>query len=115
METSVKREDRKAAVAAYKDRKVAAGIYVVRCAATGQHWAGISPDLSKIWNRLSFSLRQGNEPARSLQAAWREHGAESFTFDPIEPIETEETPVHRDPVLRDRLAHWCKTLPAERI
>jgi hypothetical protein len=41
----LKREGRKAAVAAYKDRKVAAGIYVVRCAATAQQWAGSAPDL----------------------------------------------------------------------
>ena len=48
----MKGEDRKRAVAAYKERKVEAGIYVVRCLASGQVWVGSAPDLSTIQNRL---------------------------------------------------------------
>lgn len=33
-------EDRKAAIAAYKERKVIGGVYAVRCAATGEVWVG---------------------------------------------------------------------------
>jgi len=71
----LKREDRKAAVAAYRDRKVVAGVDLVRCATTGQQWAGSAPNLATIWNRLSFTLRQGADPHRSLQTAWRDYGA----------------------------------------
>ena len=53
----MKREDRKAAIAAYKERKADAGLYVVRCAASGQQWVGGTLDLRTIWNRLSFMLR----------------------------------------------------------
>jgi hypothetical protein len=31
---------RKAAVAAYKERKIAAGIYAIRCVASDQVWIG---------------------------------------------------------------------------
>ncbi|MGE0422799.1 MAG: GIY-YIG nuclease family protein [Reyranellaceae bacterium] len=111
----MKHEDRKAAIAAYKERKVAAGVFVVRCAATGQRWAGCAPDLATIWNRLSFSLRQGGERHPSLQTAWRDHGADSFSFDIVERVDAEELTYGRDQVLRDRRDRWCESLRAEAI
>ncbi len=63
-------EDRKMAVNAYKKREVEGGIYAVRCVASGEVWVGGSPDLSKIQNRLWFTLRQGMNTHRSLQIAW---------------------------------------------
>ncbi len=111
----MKTEDRKAAVAAYKLRKAVPGIYVVACATTGQQWAGSAPDLGTIWNRLSFTLRQGANTHRSLQSAWRDHGAESFSFEVVERVDLETLPYVLDRFLRDRLAHWCKTLQVEPI
>jgi hypothetical protein len=111
----VKLEDRKAAVAAYKERKAVAGVYVVRCAATGQQWVGSAPDLATIWNRLSFALRQGAHPHRSLQAAWQDHGADSFAFEIVERIDPEKLAYGRDRTMRERLNHWRETLGAEAI
>lgn len=108
-------EDKKAAVAAYKERETVAGIYTVRCLVTGQRWAGRTPDLSKIQNRLWFSLRQGNCPHRSLQAAWREQGAEKFVLEEVERLEAEESTYIRQQTLKARLAYWCTVLPAEAI
>ena len=61
----MKRDDKKAALAAYKERKPEPGIYVVRCAATDQVWGGAAPELSAIWNRVSFALRQGEQKPAS--------------------------------------------------
>ena len=58
--------DRKAAVEAYKERKTVAGIYVVRCAASGEQWVGQAPDVETIRNRLWFTLKLGSNPCRSL-------------------------------------------------
>jgi len=110
----MKREDKRAAVAAYKERKARAGIYVVRCAATGQQWAGSAPDLATIWNRVSFALRQGAQRG-TIQAAWRAHGAESFTFEAVEELTDEQLVFGRDRMLKERLAHWCAALPAEAL
>jgi hypothetical protein len=88
---ATKHDDKKAAVAAYKERKVAAGIFVVRCTATDQQWVGRAPDLGTIQNRLWFTLRHGSAPHQSLQAAWRTHGAESFGFDILEQLEDEKS------------------------
>lgn len=72
--------DRKAAIAAYKERKTIAGIYVVRCAASGEAWVGQAPNLATIQNRIWCSLRQGNHMCRSLQAAWTMHGEAGLAF-----------------------------------
>jgi len=110
---ALKREDRKAATAAYKERKSDAGVYVVRCAASGQQWVGHAPDLRTIWNRLTFTLRQGGARPASLQQAWTEHGADSFTFDVVERIDAEDLEVGGARTLRDRVDHWRAALPAE--
>jgi hypothetical protein len=115
MEEMMKSEDKKAAVAAYKELATVAGIYAVRCLVTGQRWAGRTPDLSKIQNRLWFSLRQGNCPHRSLQSVWREQGAENFVLEEVERLADEESTYIRQQTLKTRLAHWCATLPAEAI
>lgn len=111
----MKGEDRKAAMAAYKERKAVAGIYALRCIATGQCWAGRALDLGAVQNRLWFTLRQGGNPHRSLQAAWREHGADSFAFKELERLDDEPLAYVRDGILKDRLAHWCASLGAEAI
>ncbi|WP_210490843.1 GIY-YIG nuclease family protein [Microvirga antarctica] len=112
----MKSADRKAATAAYKERKTAPGIYVVRCIPTGDQWVGRAPDLATIQNRIWFSLAQGAQPQRALQAAWTTHGAESFVFEEVERLEDEETLAYvRDGILKERLAHWCATLGAKAI
>lgn len=111
----MKREDRKAAVAAYKERKSAAGIYAIRCLATGQCWVGRAANLETVQNRLWFTLRQGGHPHRGLQATWAARGADSFAFEAIERLEEEDLAYIRDRLLKDRLAHWRAILQAEAI
>jgi len=107
--------NRKAAIAAYKERKTIAGIYVVRCAATSQAWVGQSPNLEKIQNRIWFSLRQGAHTCRSLQAAWTAHGPDSLTFAECERLEKEEIAYVRDALLKERALHWRTELRAMAI
>ncbi|WP_300298963.1 GIY-YIG nuclease family protein [Ferrovibrio sp.] len=109
------KQDRKAALATYKERKASAGIYGLRCLSTGQRWAGRAADLGKIQNRLWFTLRQGGHHHPVLQAAWRTYGPEGFVFEEIERLADESLPYVRDRLLKDRLMHWCTTLPAEAI
>lgn len=107
--------DRKAAIAAYKERKVPAGIYRVRCLASGQVWVGQAPNLDKIENRIWFTLRQGTHRHRGLQEAWLLHGAENFVLEPVEQLDEETDPYLRDRILKSRLAHWSAELGAAAI
>ncbi|MGU3479326.1 GIY-YIG nuclease family protein [Methylobacterium sp. D48H] len=108
-------EDRKAAVSAYKKREVESGIYAVRCMASGEVWVGSAPDLSKIQNRLWFTLRQCTNTHRSLQAAWNAHGAEAFSFEIVERLDAEEIAYVRDGVMKEHLLQWTDRLQAIRI
>lgn len=109
-------EERKAAVAAYKERKVISGIYAVRCAATDQPWVGSAPDLSTIQNRLWFTLRQGNNTHRSLQEAWATHGSEAFTFEIVDRLTDDDDPGYiRNAALKSLHADWIDRLNGIRI
>jgi hypothetical protein len=109
------RSDRKAAVSAYKERKPVAGMYAIRCAATDEQWVGSAPDLSTIWTRRSFALRQGIETNKALQSAWNLHGPESFAFTILEEIDLAQLPYGRERALKERVAHWREMLGAAAI
>ncbi len=109
-------ERRKAAVAAYRERKVEAGIYGIRCTASGQLWVGSAPDLSTIQNRLWFTLRQGSNPHRSLQQAWAAHGSEAFVFEIVERLINDPDPGYiRNAALKSLHAVWVAKLNGIRI
>jgi hypothetical protein len=103
---------RKAAIAAYKERKSVAGVYALRCGPSGEVWVGATLNLDKIWNRIAFSLTTGADPHRALQAAWNAHGAASFAFEALERLKEEELTYVRDALLKARLAHWRDKLGA---
>ena len=105
-------EDKKAALAAYKERKVSVGIYAVRCAPAGKVWVGTAPDLSKIQNRLWFQLRMNGSPHRDLQAGWNEHGADALSFEVVEVLDEETLAFARTAELKNRVRHWAETLNA---
>ncbi|QCI64332.1 GIY-YIG nuclease family protein [Phreatobacter stygius] len=108
-------QDRKAAIAAYKERKGVVGIYLVRCLATGEVWVGQSPNLDTVQNRIRFTLRFGSNTHRGLQKAWRDHGEEGLAFEIVETLADEESTYVRNAVLKERAAHWRSTLGAEAI
>jgi hypothetical protein len=106
------KEDRKAAIAAYKERSRPAGIYLVRCTATGETWLGQNPDLEAIKNRLWFTLRRDSHRTTSLQQAWQAHGAEQFQFEVLEQVGDDEPIYDLRGHLKKRLAHWQQELGA---
>ena len=109
------RTERKAAVSAYKERKAVAGMYAIRCTVSDAQWVGSAPDLSTIWTRRAFALRQGIETNQALQSAWNTHGPESFTFKILEEIDLEQLTYGRERALKERIAHWREALGAAAI
>ncbi|ENZ81692.1 MULTISPECIES: GIY-YIG nuclease family protein [Caulobacter] len=104
---------RKALLRAYKERKVEAGIYAVRCVATGEAWVGATPDLSTRQSGVWFSLRLGSHRDKSLQTAWNAHGPDAFAFEAVEAVDTEGLDrFGRDSRLKERRQHWIAALNA---
>src|SRR6202012_5198379 len=60
------RQGRKAAVAAYKERRPAHGVYGVICTLTGEAWVGCSRHVDTQQNGVWFTLRLGTSPHASL-------------------------------------------------
>ncbi len=89
------------------------------CAARHQGRPGVgqTPNLDSIQNRLWFTLRQGSDPHADLQAAWKQHGADSFSFEVLERLKDDEDdlPFVRHALLKERQAHWLALLNAAPI
>lgn len=111
----MRQANRKAATAAYKERKAAPGIYVIRCPAAGLCWVGQAPDVSTIWNRISFMLRNGGHPSRRLQSLWSERQGEGFLYEELERLDEKSLGVGQDRALKERLAHWVAALSALKL
>jgi len=109
------RTNRKAAVAAYKERKIVAGIYAVRCVPTGQRWLGKAAELSRVQNGLWAGLRMGTSYFKTLQAAWNEHGEENFVLEEIERLPDDVESIAQARVLKERLDYWRQELQAQVI
>jgi hypothetical protein len=100
------REDRKAAITAYKARKPVLGIYAVICEATGETWVGLSQRVDTQRNRLWFALRHASSPHRSLQAAWTLHGETAFRFEELDRLGDDVPAFSRLEELKRRLSLW---------
>ncbi|QND53273.1 GIY-YIG nuclease family protein [Phyllobacterium sp. 628] len=111
----MKHDERKAALAAYKERKTVGGIFAILCIPTGQRWVGRAPDLGTIQNRIWFTLRQGIHRQRSLQEAWNGYGEAAFSFTETERFDDDLPAYARDRISKDRIAHWCTELGAKAI
>ncbi|MEW6018620.1 MAG: GIY-YIG nuclease family protein [Pseudomonadota bacterium] len=107
---------RKAATAAYKERKPAWGVFAVICNATGQAWVGASRHVDTQKNGLWFTLRMGSSPFADLQAAWKKHGGEeAFRYEELERLREDYPPLGREDEIKRRQALWAARLEAERI
>jgi len=107
--------DRRAAIAAYKERRDRPGIVALRIA--DRLWIATTPTLDKVENRHRFMLRLGQHASSTLQAAWQVHGDEALAFEVLERLADED---ERDPRrirtwLKTRQADWCARLGAEAI
>ena len=106
------RQERKAAIAAYKERKAVWGVYAVICTATGETWVGCSRHLDNHQNGLWFALKAGACPHGSLQAAWTTHGEREFKFEALDFLPDDFPQLRRMDELRKRQAVWRARLRA---
>ena len=107
--------DRKAQVAAWKERRVTAGVYALRCPAADGLWIGRAPDISTIERRIRFTLRSGGSAQRDLQAAFAAHGDDALSFEVLERLEPDADGPVPEFLLRSRHEAWLARLGGKRI
>lgn len=108
------RSERKAALAAYREFKAEAGVYAVRCLATGEAWVGRSANLAAQANSFEFQMRHGPNNA-AMRKAWAAHGAACFRFEPLETASADLTPAGRGDFLKAGCRRWRERLDAAAI
>ena len=109
------KNSRRELVRDYKEKKTLAGVYAIRCAATGEVWVAGSRNIEAQRNSSFFSLRSGGHPNKALQAAFAVQGVDGLAFEVLEKIEDEAlSPMGVADELKQRVAHWLAQLGAKK-
>ncbi len=109
MESKVEKRE---AARQFKERKVAAGAYAVRCSPTAAVWVGVARNLNAARNACWFSLRMHAHRVASLQAAWDVHGEGAFTFDVLENLDEDTHALAVNDTLKALKSSWVARLAA---
>ena len=109
----MEKQDRKAAVAQFKEQKSVHGVYAVICRATGESWVGTSRNLGAQQNSLWFTLRNGGGPFPSLHQAWLAHGEPDFRFEELDRLSDDFSDMLRADELKKRRKLWAARLQAQ--
>lgn len=104
--------DKRQARKEFKSRKTPKGIFAIRCAATSEVWLGASDHLDSAQNGLWFQLRNGLHQSKRLQSEWNANGEEAFTYEVLETLDDDVSPLLLKDLLRERQKHWEKKLGA---
>ena len=107
--------DKRAARKEFKLRKTPKGIFAIRCAATSEAWVSASDHLDSARNGVWFQLRNGLHQNKRLQAEWNAKGEEAFTFEVLETLDDDVSPLLLKDVLRERQQHWENELRASGV
>lgn len=95
----------------YAERKQPMGVYLVRCATSGEAWVAWTKNLDKRWNALLFQARVGGAKDAEFQAAFAKHGEGAFSYEVLEELK-ETNPHTLETLLPERAAHWRAKLGA---
>ena len=109
MESKVEKRE---AARQFKERKVLAGAYAVRCATGAAVWVGVSRNLGAAQNACWFSLRMGGHRVPSLQAAWDFHGGNAFAFEVLATLDEDIHPLAINDSLKALKTLWLAQLHA---
>lgn len=74
----------------FKDKKPTMGIFQIRNTVSQKVLVEASTDLSAIWNRQQFQLKNGLHPNVALQTDWSELGESCFVYEILCELKQEE-------------------------
>ena len=109
----MRKADRKAALAAWKEERRRAGVWALRCGASA--WVGAARDLAAARNRVDFALSRSEAPMPAMKAAMAAHGPGAFVFEEVEEIGAEVEALALPRVLKERRAAAAERLGAKEV
>jgi hypothetical protein len=78
----------------YKQQQRIAGVFRILDTVSGTSWLGSSLNMHGPFQRHRFELTVGSHLNTELQAAWKQHGAEAFTFEVLETVAPNDDPAY---------------------
>jgi hypothetical protein len=116
MSRRMDKQARREAIRDWKEKKAVAGVYAVRCAASGEVWVAGASNIEPQQTRHWFGLRTGGHLNKGMQAAWNANGGEAgFSFEVLERLDDEDlTPLGRADLIKARERHWLAALGAKK-
>lgn len=86
----MEKENKRAAIKAYKERRAVGGVYSITNTQTGERHLFSTPDLRGAENRFQLTAQTGSCCVLSLQKEWNAYGAGAFCFEVMESLEQGE-------------------------
>ena len=109
------KEEKREAARKFRERKSPIGVYAVRCTTTGAVWVGASRNLLASRNGIWAGLKMGAHRDTSLQQAWIAEGEPAFTYEALEELEEDVSPLLVADLLKNRKQHWITQLRAQSL
>lgn len=75
----------------YKNREVIGGVFFIKCNAANMYWLKSTTNMQSAKNRFEFNIDMNSCPETSMLKAWKQYGAEIFSFEVLEEIKKKET------------------------
>lgn len=113
----MEKTNKKELQAAYKERKVIGGIYVIKNTSNEKMLLQSTADLQGSRNRYEFTRKIGSFTHLKLQEDWRELGSAAFQFEVLEELEKMETQTTREFAddLKTLFEIWFEKLDSEKL
>lgn len=105
----MKKQNQSQLKAQYRERKQEMGIFQISFANAIDKWIGGAPDISTIQNRISFTLKQGNDNNIELQYLYQQQGEAQMHFEILEKMDFEPDAYLRRGILKSKIAQWAQT------
>jgi hypothetical protein len=106
------KESKKEVIRNFKEKKVLAGAYAVRCTTTENVWVGSSRNLDATKNGCWFILRSGSHQEKTLQAEWNAQGEQAFEYEVLEALGDDVHPLNVATLLKEMKSAWIAKLSA---
>ncbi|HNV69971.1 MAG TPA: DUF2087 domain-containing protein [Candidatus Ozemobacteraceae bacterium] len=93
------------------EQKPEMGIFKIENRTNGKIFLVVAPNIPAYMTRHRFDLELGSHPNRELQADWKKHGPDAFTFEVLETIDQkDESRDHNLDELKSLGARYLKKL-----
>jgi group I intron endonuclease len=103
--------DRKEIKRKYKQTSPPMGVYQIRNQVNGKIYIGSSKNLTGIFNRYKFQLKNGSHMNSELQKEFSQFGEESFCFEVLDNLKIQDDPLYNyDDDLKTLEELWLEKL-----